>query len=178
MNKFKVGDRARIIRGAGIYPLLGFENGEFVTIKSGGHISDWKICGDDNIRIGFVNSCDIDLPVPQWNGRVTVNDVEYRIDWNHVRFDLSPQTYDVEDNGEDHKIKAMTYCFVSYADPRVEHLESTPGIGHALCSMSDNFCRKMGRKVSLERALQEAFGSSEERRQVWEQVLQYPGLVK
>ena len=154
MNKFKVGDRVRVT--------------DVTTIEG------------DTRPTKQIISVSPEPSKPQWNGKVTVDDKEYKIEWSHVRFDLGePNPHkglmnDYENHPEKYNLRAMSYCWITMDGS----LGKVDDWGTALCTMSDNFCRKTGRKLSLDRALHSMFGNQDECRQVWEQVLQYPGLVK
>ena len=61
-------------------------------------------------------------------------------------------------------------CLIGPADEWVEdHEISTVPRGVALCHWKDNFCRVTGRKIALQRALQQAGLSREERGKVWDE---------
>jgi hypothetical protein len=109
-----------------------------------------------------------------WNGIVTVDNKEYRIEWIHDRF------YDRKDMEVlQLPYHARTVCYLSYASDYNEHIRAwtSCGTGCASCSWFDNFCRKTGRKISLGRALLDSGMTQDQRRQVWQQVLTIKDLV-
>ena len=103
-----------------------------------------------------------------WNGRVTVDDKEYGIVWWHNRWEQDRHDVEVIQPST----RAYTECALT------DNWLTTKGYGLALCSWSDNFCRKTGRKLSLQRALLNSDFTEQQRQQVWEQVLAINGLVK
>ena len=178
MNKFRIGDRVRLKWLDETDKECGYKAGAIFTVLEESFV---PYCQSLDGLIGaFVEEQLelVDSPAPQWNGKVTVDDKEYKIEWVHVRFDLGePNPHrgllnDYENHPEKYNLRAMSYCWIIASDAVVV------ARGMAYCTMSDNFCRKTGRKLSLDRALHSVFSSPDERRQVWEQVLQYSGLVK
>lgn len=175
MNKFKVGDRVKVtatkeaLENMSINPAV-ISPTNYYLIKQ---YSEGEYRLDNGYWVW-----ERYLAPQQWDGKVTVDDKEYKIEWAHVRFDLGePNPHrgllnDYENHPEKYNLRAMSYCWIIASDAVVV------ARGMAYCTMSDNFCRKTGRKLSLDRALRGVFSSPDERRQVWEQVLQYPGLVK
>jgi hypothetical protein len=106
----------------------------------------------------------------EWNGKVTVDSKEYKIEWEHERYDFEDPHLD---------IKANTFCYLHKSfDCSQGSAWVSFGKGWASCSWSDNFSRKVGRKLSLQRALLNSDFTQAQRKQVWDQVLSIKGLVK
>jgi len=177
MSKFKIGDKVRLNWTDDYDKVRGHKVGDIFTVmqdcavpycrKSDGCV--WALYE------GQLELVDSPTPETQWNGKVTVDGKEYKIEWTHQRFDLGYHTMpsslnEYETTPEKYNLRAISYCWITPKDT----VAVTRGM--AYCTMSDNFCRKTGRKLSLDRALRSAF-RTDERRQIWEQVLQYDGLV-
>lgn len=81
------------------------------------------------------------------------------IKWNHVRF------YDTSNKMGGRRVKpeynGMTTCRIFKDDTLIEEAK-------AYCTLSDNFCKDTGRKVSLERALREVLPLRVFRKMVWD----------
>ena len=106
----------------------------------------------------------------EWNGKVTVDSKEYKVTWDHDRFD-DPKDMEVLQAC----VRARTMCYIWDADRG----EDDPfGFDCAECSWSDNFSRRVGRKLSLQRALLNSDFTEDQRRQVWAHVLSIKGLVQ
>jgi hypothetical protein len=61
-----------------------------------------------------------------------------------------------------HESNKGTSCLIrNYKDAII-------GCGLTCCSISDNFCRETGRKLSLARAMKNASLGKEERTEIWE----------
>ena len=103
-----------------------------------------------------------------WNGMVMVDNKEYKIVWWHNRMDQDRHDVEVVQP----TTRAYTECAIADAP-----FLKTRGYGMAHCSWSDNFSRKTGRKLSLQRALLASDFTEHQRRQVWWQVLAIKGLV-
>jgi hypothetical protein len=160
MSKFKVGDRVKVIEKSRF-----FDVGDILIIQSDPHY--YPICiSQEGGKVSAICEERIELFSSGWNGRVTVDGNEYEIVWQHERYD------DVRDQEVlQHPDRAITDCQI------IKDVAGY-GIGHSHCSWSDNFSRKVGRKLSLQRALLNSNFTHEQRRQVWAQVLAVRGLVK
>lgn len=106
----------------------------------------------------------------EWNGKVTVDSKEYKIEWSHSRWDLDWKDMEVIQPD----VRATTRCLVKTDAPISTVVEG----GFSFCAWSDNFSRKVGRKLSLQRALLNSDFTQAQRKQVWDQVLCIKGLVK
>lgn len=186
MSKFKIGDKVRLNWTDDYDKVRGHKVGDIFTVMQDSQDSTVPYCrkSDGCVWALYEEQLElVDSPTPetQWNGKVTVDGKEYKIEWTHLRFDLGERNLhkaslynDYENHPEAHKLRAMSYCWITTNGV----IGATDNWGTAFCTMTDNFCYKIGRKLSLDRALHSVFSNSDERRQVWEQVLQYPGLVK
>ena len=176
-NKFKVGDRVQVKQGEGTQFFSEGDLGTIVVVDSEGY----KVEFDDE-SLWWATERQLEHPKPVWSGRMVVDGKECEIKWAHVRFDLGYTSLNknIKRPSDDHNfqptdpnIRAITYCWVTYKGG----IDVIRDSGVAVCVMADNFCYKTGRKISLRRALYRLFVSPLSRRHVWEQVLQYPGLV-
>ena len=97
--------------------------------------------------------------------RVTVDEVEYDIRFWHYRW-------------RSHAYR-MGESSIGYTSCSIVVPENLPpvAIKFAYCSNKDNFCRAIGRKISLGRALIAAFPDKEDRRFIWEQYFKKLGVV-
>lgn len=177
MTEFKAGDVVRVIKLIEDDKADGVVKGAEYILDNVGCLGLLHIRGDgikpsitsrDGTYPMHADQCELvsHAVPPEWNGRVTVDGKEYEIVWQHERYD------DVRDQEVlQHPDRAITDCQI------IKDVAGY-GIGHSHCSWSDNFSRKVGRKLSLQRALENSNFNYAQRQQVWEQVLAVKGLVK
>jgi hypothetical protein len=169
MSKFKVGDRVKVTRILDYDVENGISVGDvMIMIEDTEDGCPWckTPSGKEYAMVETQLELATNVPPPAWNGRVTVDGKEYKVEWKHDRWD----------DGKDKEVvqfinKAYTTCFIIKDDCMY-------GIGQARCSWKDNFSRKVGRKLSLQRALDDSNFDAGQRQQIWEQVLAVKGLVR
>ena len=66
--------------------------------------------------------------------------------------------------------KRHTVCYIKPDDISRDTIVTV-----AICSPKDNFCKSIGRKVALKKALKETLFNKTERKYIWQEYFQYVG---